>query len=687
MVRTATGNDPIKFMPDARHEEDNGWQMRCEDVKTRIGVLFNCYTMSDVIFQVETTCIPAHKFVLGSASPIFYKQLYEASCDLDLQRVFRQASIVSEGGLSGLSSMDRPVHDHQRVMNIEDVPHLAFFEFLQFIYTDSVNITLDNVLNLIFLADQYKVAGLSEHCFDFVRAEIVPHSVLRVLKILRELLLKAIVSMWRECVESKKALAEFRQMNRAQRRAKNKEFDDTESCMSVDTMQTSRSNPESHNNSRMSRTVGRRSSSYKDLDEDAETVFSGAEDSDGGDARGGFSKKEMNFSSGFKGTMLKIKISNFAEDLSGRCWRCIQEDTGAVVSSPDFWEQDVSMLRKILRLDTCSISEIALFRACNEWADQQCKKTGLASTAERKREILGEESLHLIRFPTMRLEEFQWEVVPTGMLVYEDVQSLLNSMTSRGSAFGTAYNDKPRSNKTLKGEKNRALDDVVTDLTPTSPIYSAVHNDPLDSMLAAELLGSHLKQTVEDQTPANDPNGASPAPTSFATGVGYSSLSPRTASLSASRSRLPPITPRSMGASGGGVGRGEPVPPTSARGPRSPKKVVAEMVMGKHMDTEESEDGIVMQGGGRRPVPDDFHRLAPGLYRFREDSLIEVWLKDGEAMVTNHGQNPAITYGSVHYAFHTAPVDVATARARVGIPVGTAQAKGGVPLASFLCRQ
>jgi len=46
-------------------------------------------------------------------------------------------------------------------VTITAVPHLAFFEFLQFIYTDEVQITLDNVLSLIFLADTYKVAGLS----------------------------------------------------------------------------------------------------------------------------------------------------------------------------------------------------------------------------------------------------------------------------------------------------------------------------------------------------------------------------------------------------------------------------------------------------------------------------------------------------------------------------------------------
>lgn len=651
----------IKFMPEARREEENGWQMRCEDVKSRIGMLFNCYTMSDVIFQVEVYSIPAHKFILSSASSVFQKQLYEGGNDFDLSRMMmRQNSFSgnSEGGLSQLSALQR---SNMMMVPITDVPHLAFFEFLQFIYTDNVNITLDNVLMLIFLSDTYKVAGLSELCFSFIRSEIVPHSVLRVIKILHELLLKAVITVWRDTVETRKELNKFRQMTLAERRQKVAEMDDTASVRSgvsrresVGSRRSARST-RSRQNSVFEGSV--KDSSDEDFDANTET------DMDAGDGESVLDidvirkKKKTKLSTGFKGDMLKIKIGHFVEELSQKCWKCIQEDTGNVIISADIWEQDVSMLRKILRLDACNVSEIALFRCCSEWADRVCKKSRLPVTFQNKREVLGQETLNLIRFPTMSVEDFQWEVVPSGLLPYEDVQSLLHSMTSRVASFGSSYNNKPRF---VKNARDPDLDPA------TAAIYASSADDPLDRMLAAHLLKGFLWQTIDDQYPKDAASLEQEA------GGGQP-----TTPMSSHR-RLPPITPRSAG----GNPQGDQTTPSS-RVASPKKKAQLEMVMGSRIDTEESQDGIVAQGGGKRPSPNEFKRLAPGFYRFRDDVLIELWLHNGEAMVTNHGANPALAFFSADAGL----VDVGTARNRLGIPVGKAQEKGGVALTSFLCRQ
>lgn len=339
-----------------------------------------------------------------------------------------------------------------------------------------------------------------------------------------------------------------------------------------------------------------------------------------------------------------------------------------MISSADFWDQDVSTLRKIMQLDNCSVQEIALFRACNEWAERSCRKSGLPANQENKRDALGLQTLQLIRFPVMSVDEFQWEVVPTGMLAYQDVQSLLQSLCCRGVSFGSRYNNKPRSIRASKNEKSLFLEQPEGSVfAPDKPVYSCVEDDPLDCMLGAELLRAFLKQTVDDQAGRQPGSNPSEAPSS----------------PSASRARLPPLTPRGGAAPPGGR---EPTAPDSPRraGPGRPRKAQFEMVMGSRIDTEESQDGIVVHGGGKRPEPNDFMRLAPGFYRFRDEFLIETWLREGEAMVTHHGAYDA-NPGSVY--IYQWPSDATTARSRLGIPYGTAELKGGVPLVSFLCRQ
>jgi len=387
---------------------------------------------------------------------------------------------------------------------------------------------------------------------------------------------------------------------------------------------------------------------------DTESVYDGASDMD---MMGGFRKKKMTTpNGGFKGHMMKNKISAVVEGLSRGCWKCIQEDTGAVISSSDFWEQDISMLRRILKLETCSVPEISLFRACKEWSEGVCRKSGVQLTEENKREALGQQTLRLIRFPVMTVDEFQWEVVPSGMLCYTDVQSLLHALTNRHKGFGSSYNDKPRSTVMLN-QKTRDVQPAEGSFSvPDKPVYSSVQDDPFDCMLGAELFRAFLKQAGDGGRHVGSNADELPS------------------SPSGSRSRLPPLTPR-------GRSRGEPVPPSSPNKGSAPRKAQLQMVMGSRIDTELSQDGLVVEGGGRRPLPNDFCRLAPGLYRFRNEILVEIWLKDGEAMVTNHGHNPAVG------AFPDMPVDIDTARSRLDIPAGMAEARGGVPLVAFLCRQ
>lgn len=672
-VRTLVGHDHnITYMPEARHEEDNGWQVRCEDVKTRISTLFNCYTMSDLIFQVEGHAIPAHKFVLGTASPVFCKMLWEDDRPQARGPLFGantgrldSMSLCSDGGgsltLAALGGYDsRSYQETHSVVPIEGIPHLTFFEFLQFMYTDTVTVNLDNALHLIFLADWYKVAGLSEICFEFLQGNILPHTVLKVLQLVRELWLKALITSWRDATEENKSGKSLRRLPKTEQRRIAQGGEEEQPDIQTESAAPSRRNSIGGRSARSitESDVGSRLESESDV----ETTMDF-------DYRSVSGRVPKNLQSGFKGQMMKTKISLLVEGLNRACWKCIQEDTGLVISSAEFFEQDLSMLRRILRLETCSVPEIMLFRACNEWAERSCKKAGMTVTEETKRAVLGDSTLKLIRFPCMSVDEFQWEVVPTGILPYEDVQSLLHSLTNRMTGFIGDYSVDFRSNKTLKLNSLAAESTRSVFAEPEKPVYCCIEDDPLDCMLGAELLRSFLKSESESQSKRHPNAGPPDVPTSPA----------------AAKARLPPLAARGGGTAGGP--RGEPVPPSSPSRGNQPRRAKYEMVMGTRIDAEDAGEGVIVQGGGRRAMASDFQRLAPGFYRFRETRLVEIWLHHGEAMVTNHGTNEALSSGNISLTFPDGTMDAATARAEFNIPVGRAQMKGGVPLVSFLCRQ
>ncbi|CAE8591668.1 unnamed protein product, partial [Polarella glacialis] len=91
----------------------------------------------------------------------------------------------------------------------------------------------------------------------------------------------------------------------------------------------------------------------------------------------------------FTGHMLDTKVSLLVDELNRRSWMCIAEDTELVLASDDFWDEDVLFLRAVLRLEVCSVPEVGLFRAANQWASRRCQKLGLKTSAEHKRKQLG----------------------------------------------------------------------------------------------------------------------------------------------------------------------------------------------------------------------------------------------------------------------------------------------------------
>ncbi|KAL3083695.1 hypothetical protein niasHT_038849 [Heterodera trifolii] len=91
------------------------------------------------------------------------------------------------------------------------------------------------------------------------------------------------------------------------------------------------------------------------------------------------------------------------EDFALRCLRYI--DQNALIKSEAFLQIDQSLLCVILEKDELRSSEIEIWNAALNWADEQCRQNGFECSAENRRKMLGL-ALFNIRFPLIPKEDF-----------------------------------------------------------------------------------------------------------------------------------------------------------------------------------------------------------------------------------------------------------------------------------------
>jgi len=278
-------------------------------------------------------------------------------------------------------------------------------------------------------------------------------------------------------------------------------------------------------------------------------------------------KTPVSFELSKQSRQMSYKLGQVVQELEVLCWRCVDKDTEKVLASDAFRDQDLSVLRAILNRTCSSVPEIALFRAVNQWATHQCMKKGWTPTSENRRKILGKEATQLLRFPAMTTEQLQREVVPTGLLDYADVHSLLRYKD--GCAQLVRFSAQQREGFE-EADLPTARRPSLEPLRPQRAVYEAVADDPVDALLAAGLLRQHLR---------------------------------------------------------GGVSCVPGVERTIVKGP---------LLRGY--------EKFQMKGGGDRdsqvaPKAEDFDRIGPGLYRYRNKEVLRMRIENGEVMVYNTEQN------------------------------------------------
>ena len=125
-----------------------------------------------------------------------------------------------------------------------------------------------------------------------------------------------------------------------------------------------------------------------------------------------------------------------AEEL---CWNVVDFQTHQAVTSKAFLNISPDLLRQVLERETLSTEELNLFKAVDSWAASKLEEEGKEVNGDAKRRILGDEIVHLIRFPVMTQEQFADDVLVRDILRASEVTEVVQFFSSR-APLQTVFN-------------------------------------------------------------------------------------------------------------------------------------------------------------------------------------------------------------------------------------------------------
>ena len=141
---------------------DDNWQTKRPTISERTKFIFNNELLSDVKFVAPASnnesesrksqkSIPAHKFVLAISSPVFYAMFY--------------GELAETGG----------------TIELPDCDSESLLELFRYLYSDEVNLTGSNVMQVLYLAKKYLVPSLAERCTEYLREHLEASNVFSIL--------------------------------------------------------------------------------------------------------------------------------------------------------------------------------------------------------------------------------------------------------------------------------------------------------------------------------------------------------------------------------------------------------------------------------------------------------------------------------------------------------------------------
>ena len=141
---------------------DDNWQTKRSTISERTKFIFNNELLSDIKFVAPTSnsdsesrksqkSIPAHKFVLAISSPVFYAMFY--------------GELAETGG----------------TIELPDCDSESLLELFRYLYSDEVNLTGSNVMQVLYLAKKYLVPSLADKCTEYLREHLEASNVFSIL--------------------------------------------------------------------------------------------------------------------------------------------------------------------------------------------------------------------------------------------------------------------------------------------------------------------------------------------------------------------------------------------------------------------------------------------------------------------------------------------------------------------------
>ena len=141
---------------------DDNWQTKRPTISGRTKFIFNNELLSDVKFVAPTSniesesrksqkSIPAHKFVLAISSPVFYAMFY--------------------GEMAETAS----------TIELPDCDYESLLELFRYLYSDEVNLTGSNVMQVLYLAKKYLVPSLAGKCTEYLREHLEASNAFSIL--------------------------------------------------------------------------------------------------------------------------------------------------------------------------------------------------------------------------------------------------------------------------------------------------------------------------------------------------------------------------------------------------------------------------------------------------------------------------------------------------------------------------
>ena len=141
---------------------DDNWQTKRPTISERTKFIFNNELLSDIKFVAPTSnsesesrksqkSIPAHKFVLAISSPVFYAMFY--------------GELAETGG----------------TIELPDCDSESLLELFRYLYSDEVNLTGSNVMQVLYLAKKYLVPSLAERCTEYLQEHLEASNVFSIL--------------------------------------------------------------------------------------------------------------------------------------------------------------------------------------------------------------------------------------------------------------------------------------------------------------------------------------------------------------------------------------------------------------------------------------------------------------------------------------------------------------------------